>query len=323
MLTTRLTIALGISHPIIQAPMALAAGGKLASAVTEAGGLGLIGGGYGQAEWLEQEFYAAGNSPVGCGFITWSLAKQPELLDQALSHDPKAMMLSFGDIAPFAPSIKAKGIPLIAQVQTLADAQQAMDHGADIIIAQGAEAGGHGLRRATMTLVPEIADMIAKDYPEVLLCAAGGIADGRGLVAALALGADGVLMGTRLWASEEASVHPNMHQSALNASGDDTIRSTVMDMARQRDWPQGFTARVLNNPFTEEWHGREDELAKTLDAIIPQYQQAWEDGDTNLANVFVGEATGLITRIKPAKDIIDTIIAEAKTIIQKQQDYTR
>jgi len=323
MLTTRLTIALGISHPIIQAPMALAAGGKLASAVTEAGGLGLIGGGYGQAEWLEQEFYATGNSPVGCGFITWSLAKQPELLDQALSHDPKAMMLSFGDIAPFAPSIKAKGIPLIAQVQTLADAQKAMDHGADIIIAQGAEAGGHGLRRATITLVPEIADMIAKDYPEVLLCAAGGIADGRGLVAALALGADGVLMGTRLWASEEASVHPNMHQSALNASGDDTIRSTVMDMARQRDWPQGFTARVLNNPFTEEWHGREDELAKTLDAIIPQYQQAWDDGDTNLANVFVGEATGLITRIKPAKDIIEAIVAEAETIIQKQQDYTR
>lgn len=323
MLTTRLTIALGISHPIIQAPMALAAGGKLASAVTEAGGLGLIGGGYGQAEWLEQEFYAAGNSPVGCGFITWSLAKQPELLDQALSHDPKAMMLSFGDIAPFVPSIKAKGIPLIAQVQTLADAQNAMDHGADIIIAQGAEAGGHGLRRATMTLVPEIADMIAKDYPGVLLCAAGGIADGRGLVAALALGADGVLMGTRLWASEEASVHPNMHQSALDASGDDTIRSTVMDMARQRDWPQGFTARVLNNKFTKEWHGREDELAKTLDTIIPQYQQAWDDGDTNLANVFVGEATGLITRIKPAKDIIESIIAEAETIIQKQQDYTR
>ena len=323
MLTTRLTIALGISHPIIQAPMALAAGGKLASAVTEAGGLGLIGGGYGQAEWLEQEFYAAGNSPVGCGFITWSLAKQPELLDQALSHDPKAMMLSFGDIAPFAPSIKAKGIPLIAQVQTLADAQKAMDHGADIIIAQGAEAGGHGLRRATITLVPEIADMIAKTYPEVLLCAAGGIADGRGLVAALALGADGVLMGTRLWASEEASVHPNMHQSALNASGDDTIRSTVMDMARQRDWPQGFTARVLNNQYTEEWHGREDELAKTLDAIIPQYQQAWDDGDTNLANVFVGEATGLITHIKPAKDILEAIVAEAETIIQKQQDYTR
>jgi nitronate monooxygenase len=323
MLTTRLTIALGISHPIIQAPMALAAGGKLASAVTEAGGLGLIGGGYGQAEWLEQEFYAAGNSPVGCGFITWSLAKQPELLDQALSHDPKAMMLSFGDIAPFVPSIKAKGIPLIAQVQTLADAQNAMDHGADIIIAQGAEAGGHGLRRATMTLVPEIADMIAKDYPGVLLCAAGGIADGRGLVAALALGADGVLMGTRLWASEEASVHPNMHQSALDASGDDTIRSTVMDMARQRDWPQGFTARVLNNKFTKEWHGREDELAKTLDTIIPQYQQAWDDGDTNLANVFVGEATGLITRIKPAKDIIESIIAEAESIIQKQQDYTR
>ena len=315
MITTRLTTRLGIDHPVILAPMSLAAGGALASAVAEAGGLGLIGGGYGNADWLDREFMAAGNSPVGCGFITWRLAEQPQLLQQVLARDPKAIMLSFGDIAPFAPDIKAKGIPLIAQIQTIADAAAAIDAGADIIIAQGAEAGGHGLSRSTITLVPEAADLIAKKGPGTLLCAAGGIADGRGLAAALALGADGVLVGTRLWATTEALVHPKMHRAAVAASGDATIRSTVMDIARQRDWPEGFTARVLKNPFTEEWHGREGELAGETDRIVPLYQEAWDKGDTDLANVFVGEATGLIHDIVPALDVINSMVEDAGKII--------
>ena len=321
MISTKLTEYLGIDHPIIQAPMALAAGGQLASAVERAGGLGLIGGGYGQPDWLDVQFRAAGNSSVGCGFITWSLAEQDYLLDQALDHDPKAVMLSFGDIAPFAGKIIARGIPLIAQVQTLADAMTVLDHGADIVIAQGAEGGGHGLKRATITLVPEIADHMHRLGSKSLLCAAGGIADGRGLAAALALGADGVLLGTRLWAAEEALVHPNMHDEAIAVSGDQTIRSTIMDMARQRNWPKGFTARVISNEFTAAWHGRETELADKIDAIIPLYQQAWDAGDTSLANVFVGEATGLIHDIKPAAEIITTMVAEAEMVIRQQQGF--
>lgn len=101
-LATRLTERLGIAHPILSAPMALAGGGALAAAVTRAGGLGLIGGGYGDAGWIEQQFTAAGNTQVGCGFITWSMARKPELLTQALSHKPAALMLSFGDPRPFA-----------------------------------------------------------------------------------------------------------------------------------------------------------------------------------------------------------------------------
>ena len=319
MIKTKLTEFLNINHPIIQAPMALAAGGKLAAAVTDAGGLGLIGGGYGNRNWLDQEFRAAGNARVGCGFITWSMAEDEFLLDQALSHNPKALMLSFGDITPYAKKIKDNGAILIAQVQTRDQAMAALDNGAEIIIAQGAEGGGHGLRRSTITIVPEVADLIAVSYPQALLCAAGGIADGRGLVAALSLGADGILMGSRLWAADEASVHPNMHQAAIEATGDETIRSSVMDMARQRDWPEGYTARVLKNAFTHYWHGREDELEEELERVVPEYQEAWDNGDVDYANVFVGEATGLIKSIEPAATIINDIIRDAEKIINDQQ----
>src|SRR5918994_2486706 len=105
-LQTRLTETLEVEYPILLAPMDLVASGKLAAAVSHAGGLGLIGGGYGNADWLEQEFAAAGHARVGCGFITWSLAKKPELLDLALQHQPAAVMLSFGDPRPFAARVK-------------------------------------------------------------------------------------------------------------------------------------------------------------------------------------------------------------------------
>ncbi|WP_297771319.1 nitronate monooxygenase, partial [uncultured Roseovarius sp.] len=147
---TRLTDAFDLTHPIVSAPMAFAAGGRLAAAVTHAGGLGLIGGGYGNADWLDGAFAEAGNARVGCGFITWKMAENPDVLDQVLARDPAALCLSFGDPAPFSPRIHAAGVPLIAQVQTLRDAQRAADCGARVIVAQGSEAGGHGERRGTI-----------------------------------------------------------------------------------------------------------------------------------------------------------------------------
>ena len=217
--------------------MGFVAGGKLAAAVTAAGGLGIIGGGYGDADWLDREFAAAGNARVGCGFITWSLAKQPELLARVLAHAPAVLMLSFGDPTPFAPAIRTAGSRLICQVQTIAHTRAALDCGADIIVAQGSEAGGHGATRATLTLVPEVADLLAREAPATLLVAAGGIADGRGLAASLMLGADGVMLGSRLWASSEALVHPNHQRAALAANGDGTIRQRSADIARGYDWP--------------------------------------------------------------------------------------
>jgi nitronate monooxygenase len=300
--------------------MAFAAGGRLAAAVSTAGGLGLIGGGYGDADWLTQEFRAAGNQPVGCGFITWSLKRQPPLLDLALSNNPKAILLSFGDPEPLAEHIKQRGVTLICQVQTRRDAERALACGADVIVAQGAEAGGHGDRRATLTLVPEIADLIAKERPETILCAAGGIGDGRGLAAALILGADGVLVGSRLWASEEANVSEGMHAAALRATGDDTIRSQTMDLARKLPWPQRYSARVLKNQFIERWHGHETELVAVADEEAAKYRLAWAEGDPDRSNTFVGEVVGLIRSIEPVAQIIERMTSEAEALLRSKSN---
>lgn len=314
-LRTRLTEQLGIMHPILSAPMALAGGGALAAAVTRAGGLGLIGGGYGDSDWLGAQFLAAGNEAVGCGFITWSLAKQPELLDQVLAHRPRALMLSFGDPRPFAPAIAAAGIPLICQCQTLAHVREALSAGASIIVAQGAEAGGHGQSRATMTLVPEAADLLARTSPETLLVAAGGIADGRGLAAALMLGADGVLVGTRLWASQEALTHARHQQAALAADGDASVRTRVPDVARRLDWPKPFTVRVANNAFVQRWHGQEDALDAAAEREAPRYREAFAAGDPDNAGVFFGEAAGLIHDLPAAGDIVARMAGEAADLL--------
>jgi nitronate monooxygenase len=200
-------------------------------------------------------------------------------------------------------------------VQTRRDAERAIDCGADIVVAQGAEAGGHGELRATLTLVPEVADLVAAKAPATLLCAAGGIADGRGLAAALVLGADGALVGSRLWASHEANVSPRMHAAALAATGDETIRSQVMDLARKLDWPARYTARVLRNAFIDRWHGREAELAVVADEEAAKYRQAWAAGDPDASNTFVGEGVGLIRGIEPAAAIIARMVEEAESRI--------
>ena len=321
-LRSRLTERLGITHPILGAPMGFVAGGRLAAAVTAAGGLGILGGGYGDAAWLDREFAAAGNTRVGCGFIGWSLAQHPELLEQALAHDPAALMVSFADPALFGARIKQAGTILICQVQTKAHAQAAIDSGADIVVAQGTEAGGHAGSRATMALVPEVADLLFRRAPNTLLCAAGGIADGRGLAAALMLGADGVLVGSRLWASAEALVHPNHQRAAIAADGDGTTRQRATDIARLYKWPDEFAARVLKNAFTERWHNREDELRVQAETINPGYLGAVAAGDVDNAGVWVGEATGMINAVLPASTIIEAMVAQATMLLmQRAQSF--
>ena len=311
---TRLTQRLGITHPVISAPMDMIAGGRLAGAVTAAGGLGFLGGGYAEDEgWLEREFLAAGNHAVGCGFITWALRNNPHLLEQALARQPKAIFLSFDDPEPFARQVKAAGVTLFCQLQTRADAMRAIDCGADVIVAQGTEGGGHGGARATMTLVPEIADLIAQRSPDTLLCAAGGIADGRGLAAALMLGADGVVVGTRLWASEEAMVHPNLHAAALSATGDDTVRQSILDIVRQRPWPQRYTGRVLRNDLVKTWLGREEELRTQVESAAQAYRTAAKTADPSVVATIVGEAVSLIHSIEPAGTIVARMVAEAES----------
>lgn len=305
---TPLTSLLGIEHPVLLAPMAGISGGALAAAVSNAGGLGLVGGGYGDRAWLERELAAAGNARIGIGFITWSLARQPDLLDRALDHAPQAIMLSFGDFRPFVPRIRRTAARLIVQVQTLTQARLAVAEGVDAIVAQGTEAGGHGAARATLPLVPAVVD-IARDIPVV---AAGGIADGRGLAAALMLGAAGVLCGTAFYACDEALVHESAKQAAIEATGDETIRSSVFDRARNLDWPPEWNLRTLQNDFTQQWHGNEEGLTRNIEAERRRFEAARENGDTRVAAVIVGEAVDLVQRREPAGTIVHRLMATAE-----------
>jgi nitronate monooxygenase len=225
-------------------------------------------------------------------------------------------MLSFGDPRPFADEIRAAGAKLICQCQSIDHVWDAIDVKADVVVAQGAEAGGHGELRGTLTLVPEAADLLAEHSPGTHLLAAGGIGDGRGLAAAIMLGADGVLIGTRLWASNEALVSPRHHDAIVEATGDETIRTTTPDVARQLPWPRGFTARVRRNAFTRRWHGREDELEKNVAIEGPKYRKASAEGDPDNAAVWFGEAAGMIRRIEPAADIVKRIAAEAEALLE-------
>ncbi len=314
---TAFTERFGVQHPIVLAPMGTTSGGALAAAVTRAGGLGLIGAGYSDAAWISREFDAAGNIPVGIGFITWDLAKSPHRLDAALARKPRAVMLSFGDAAPFAPKIKASGAMLILQVQSLTMAREAARLEADAIVAQGVEAGGHGgdpnNGRSTLPFVPAAVDAVSP----IPVLAAGGIADGRGLAAALSLGAAGVLIGTRFIAAEESLSHANVKARVTAAGGDDTLRTRVFDIGRAIDWPEEFTGRALANDFSSRWHGREAALHGALATERPRYFAAADRGDTGTMVVWAGEGLDLIKAIEPAAAIVERIVTEAEDALAR------
>ena len=309
-----LTALLGIMHPILLAPMDVVSGARLTAAVSSAGGFGILGGGYGDRGWLEQETgkLKAVQAPFGIGFITWSLAKQPELLDVALNARPRAVMLSFGDPKPFASRIKAAGALLICQVQSEDMAQAALDAGADILVAQGTEAGGHGASRTTLDIVPATIDLAAGRVPVV---AAGGIADGRGLAAMMAVGAAGVLLGTRFYASQESDGAEEAKRRICAATGGSTTRGIIFDMSRNNVWPAPFTGRCLINDHARRWTGRELELLQNVGAVAAEYAAAKAAGNFDIAAVIAGEAVGLIHDIPPAAEIVDRIVTEADQIL--------
>lgn len=314
-LRTRFTERFGVRHPIVCAPMALVTGGRLARAVSRAGGLGVIGGGYagtlGDEPDLEAELALARRDLFGVGFITWALAMAPDRLEAALAFNPSCVFLSFGNPRPFAPAIRRAGAKLICQVQSLRHIDEAIDAGADAIVAQGSEAGGHGGDRSTFPFVPEAADLISRRSPDTLLLAAGGIADGRGLAAALMLGADGVVVGTRFWASAEALTPEAATDLAGQATGDDTIRTTAVDALRGTPWPDGFSFRVLENALTRQWDGRETEARAAFGSLKAAYDDARAAGDLRTAAVVVGEGIGLVRGRPAAATIVDSMVTEA------------
>jgi nitronate monooxygenase len=307
---TELTQAFGLEYPIVLAPMGQVAGGRLAAAVSNAGGLGVVGGAYGDPAWLHRELslvQAETDRPWGVGLITWYAS--PEVVDLALSYHPAAVLLSFGDVRPYADAIKAAGCALLCQVQDVDAARDAMTAGADFIVAQGHEAGGHSGHRATLPLVPAVVDTVAP----VPVLAAGGIADGRGVAAALMLGAQGAMLGTRFSAASEALTHERAKARIVAARATDTVQTRVFDIIRGYGaWPAPFAARALRNEFFARWHGRDGELEAVLATEQPVYQHAVAEGAFETAMILAGEAVELIDAVVPAAELVQQIGAEAE-----------
>lgn len=314
-LRTAFTELLGIAHPIALAPMGGSAGGALAAAVSNGGGLGLLGGGRPVREWLASELPIVADGtrrPWGVGFLSW--ATDAATVERTLEYRPTAVMLSFGDPRPLAEPVRRSGALLIIQVTSLDEARQAMDLGADVIVAQGTEAGGHGARRgwSTLPFVPVVADLAAP----VPVLAAGGIADGRGVAAALALGAAGALVGTRFLATAEALTDAAAKKAIVEGGGEDTERSSVLDIARGSRWPREYTGRTLGHPFLDTWRDREDELAAS-----PSARQAYQDGvargELPPHPVWASQGIDLITDLPPAAGLVAALAAQAQDTLTR------
>jgi nitronate monooxygenase len=301
--------------------MALVTGGRLAAAVSRAGGLGIVAGGYagtlgGEPELREELAHVKG-LPFGVGFITWALERAPRLLDEALERSPAGVFLSFGDPRPFAERIRGGGARLISQVQTLRHVDEALEAGSAAIVAQGAEAGGHGARRSTLPFVPEVADYLARNSPSTLLLAAGGIADGRGLAAALMLGADGVVVGSRFWSSQEALTPAAATDRAIAATGDDTVRTKAIDALRGVPWPAEFSFRVVSNRFTEEWAHREEEAAARFGSLAAVFAQARASQNYDVAPIVAGESIGLVRDRPSAASLVESMVRQAQELLER------
>jgi nitronate monooxygenase len=329
-LNTRFVQRFHLNTPIALAPMALATGGALAAACAQAGALGLVGGGYGDLAWTQREYTlatelligdAASHARLGCGFITWKLDENAEALDWVLTQKPCAIMLSFGDPRPYAARIQASGAQLICQVQRLDQVAQAIEAGASVIVAQGGEAGGHGANaregRSTFTLVPEIADFLTTHSPNTLLLAAGGVADGRGVAAALMLGADGVLVGSRLWATTESLAAAGAKTQATQTNGDGTARSEVFDILRRKNWPAPYDFRAIRNDLHLALEDDIGALKANPDVARANYDAGVKAGDFTRAHATVGEAVGLIADIPSTQALIDRITLQAQRLLAK------
>ena len=274
----------------------------------------MLGGGHGDPAWLEMELdkLAGCALPFCVGFITWSMARQPHLLDMALAAKPSAIWLSFGDPAPFAEKARDAGCEVICQVQDVAGARDAVAKGASIVLAQGTEAGGHGAARGLFALLPAVVDAVGDS---AVVLASGGVADGRGLAAAMMLGAQGVVLGTRCYASEEAAGHPAAKQRIVDATGDDTRRSIIFDISRRNVWPEPFTGRCLVNDHVKRWAGREVQLMQAMAEKGPRYESAREAGDFDTAAVIAGEGAAMVKSVLPAGVILRDMVEQAGALL--------
>lgn len=316
MIYTPLCELLGIVHPILNAPMSGTATANLATAVSEAGGFGMIGGtSRGGPDWLRSQIRAVRertDRPFGVGFIS-SFPGLDDLIQVALDERVTAINHSFADPTPYVAEAHRKSVKIFAQVQTVAQAKVAARAGVDVIIAQGTEAGGHtGSSAGTLALLPAVVDAV-NPIPVV---ASGGIGDGRGVAAVLLLGASGAWLGTRFAASPQWGGRSWEQAAILAATVDDTICTSVYDAAFAAPFPEGIADRMLRNQFIAEWQGREAEIRQNRSLIQEQIAEAERQGDVDRAGISSGVSAGLIQNLEPAGEIVHRLIAEAEAVLQ-------
>lgn len=321
MITTAFTRRFGLRHPLVQAGMASDAGVALVAAVSNAGALGTMGSIGRSPDGVREEAARcreATRAPWAINVVCfpWG-APWADVAEAALAAHPPLLTFSFGDPLPWLERARALGIPAFVQVQDLSGAKAALAAGADALIVQGNEAGGHTGRRGTLSFAAQVLRLAG----ETPVAVAGGIADGRGLAAVLAMGAGAAVMGTRFKATFEFGpmvVHDGAQKAAIVASdGGDTVYDEINDIALGRAWPHRVTGRTLRNRFHETWLGRQEELRAEVAATgSPAWTIAHNrEPDTTLN--WAGESAGLIDAIEPAATVVERVVEEAEALLRR------
>jgi len=306
----RLTRLLGIDYPVLQGGMAWLGTAELAGAVSAAGGLGIIGSGNAPAGWVAEQIRqvrSATDRPFGVNILLVSPHAEA-VIETVCRERVPVVTTGAGNPGPYMAGLKAAGVTVIPVVSSVALAVRLVRAGAGAVIAEGEEAGGHVGETSTLALIPQVADAVGSTVPVV---AAGGIADGRGLAAALALGADGIQMGTRFVCSEECIAHPDYKEALLRA-GD---RATAVTGRST-----GHPVRAIRNRLTREFERLEAEgrPAAELEQIgAGRYHAAAVEGDVARGTILAGQIAGLIRSVEPVSAIITAIVQDAETLLAR------
>src|ERR671938_978205 len=308
---TRACELFGIEHPVVLGGMGSGTSPELVAAVSNGGGLGVqgcAGRSPDQIARLADAIRAATDRPFGLNLVLF--LADAAAIDAVLSAGPPVVSTAWPwpdfDLAALFARAHATGARVMHMVSTVHEARRAAEAGADAIVAQGTEGGGHVGLMGTLVLVPQVVRAVAP----IPVLAAGGIADGSGLAAALLLGAEGVLHGTRFLATPESPLPDAYKQAICTSDGHDTLITELPDVIAGQVWP-GAYARVLRTPFIQEWLNREGEVRRQRVELLRRIQRAREQGDVANGSLLIGQDSGLIESVEPAGQIVQRMVREA------------
>lgn len=316
---TRVSELFGIQHPVVLGGMGSGTSPELVVAVSNAGGLGVQGGAGRSPDEIERLVQTirggCGERPFGLNLLLF-LASE-EQIEAVLGARPPVFSTAWPtpeqDLAALFARAHQTGARVMHMASSVDEATRAAEAGADVVVVQGTEGGGHVGLMGTIVLVPQVARAVAP----VPVLAAGGIADGAGFAAALMLGAEGVLLGTRFLATPEAPLPERYKQAICASDGHDTLLTELPDVIAGQVWPGAF-ARVQRTPFIQRWLGREGEVRQRRVELQRQIQRARQDGDVDNGALLIGQDAGLIDSIEPAGQLVGRLVRDAEAILSSR-----